>query len=243
MAKWLPILTFHRIDEHYNPICYNLSLFEYAITKLWEMNYTTISLEKAVNCLKTKKEFPDKCVVITFDDGDRSVYTQALAILQKFQMTATIFLTVDYIGSTFENRQMLNWQEIRQMHNQGINFGAHTLTHPDLTTLSLSQMKEEVYQSKSVIEDNLGVSVTSFAYPYGNYNSLTKQIVQQYFTCACSTKLAPLNLNSDLYSLERVDTYYLRSKLLFNLLFKNLFPQYLELRRIPRNLRKLMKIK
>ena len=96
------------------------------------------------------------------------------------------------------------------MHRGGVTFAAHTLTHPDLTRLATDQIQAEICDSKAIIEDALGIAVTSFAYPYGRYNRQIREIVEQYFACACSDRLGSVAPSSDLWNLERADAYCLR---------------------------------
>lgn len=70
-----------------------------------------------------------------------------------------------------EERQILNWDEARQMANAGIEFGSHGLTHRLLDSLDLEEAFKELAESKTAIEEKLGRPVCSFTYPNGNYNS------------------------------------------------------------------------
>jgi peptidoglycan/xylan/chitin deacetylase (PgdA/CDA1 family) len=246
MAAWLPILTFHDIDDQRSFISFSPRVFRLGMAKLHESGYQTLSLLEAVDYLRRGTSFPDRSLVITFDDGYQTMYDEAFPVLQRYGLSATVFLTVGEKGTagssdrlpSLEGRSMLTWREIREMHRWGINFGAHTLTHPDLTRLPFDRVEAEVCDSKAIIEDALGARVDSFAYPYGRYDRRSRQVVQQYFACACSDKLGLITAGSDPYTLERVDAYYLRSDQLFDLMLTRLFPWYIRARRIPRRIRR-----
>jgi peptidoglycan/xylan/chitin deacetylase (PgdA/CDA1 family) len=62
---------------------------------------------------------------------------------------------------------MLSWNEIRQMQRAGVEFGAHTVTHPVLRTLSVERLVEEIVGCKTSLENRLQVNVSHFAYPFG----------------------------------------------------------------------------
>jgi peptidoglycan/xylan/chitin deacetylase (PgdA/CDA1 family) len=202
------------------------------------------------DCLCRKKPFPDRSLVITFDDGYQSVYSEAFPLLQRYGMSATVFLTVGEKGMataagrlpSLSGHSMLSWHEIREMQRWGIVFGSHTLTHPDLARLPLGQVEAEMSDSKAIIEDALSVSVTCFAYPYGRYNQRCRALAQQYFSCACSDKLGLITASSDSYALERVDAYYLRTHRLFDVMLTQLFPWYIRARSIPRRLRRAIQV-
>jgi peptidoglycan/xylan/chitin deacetylase (PgdA/CDA1 family) len=126
------------------------------------------------------------------------------------------------------------------MQRWGIEFGAHTCTHPDLTCTPFDRVKKEIYDSKAIIEDVLGTPVSCFAYPYGRYNHQVRNIVQEHFSCACSDKLGLINKCSDLFAFERVDAYYLRTDRLFQIMLTRLFPWYVLARSIPRRIRRAL---
>jgi peptidoglycan/xylan/chitin deacetylase (PgdA/CDA1 family) len=248
MAASLPILTFHDIDDRPSLISLMPDVFQLSMKRLTEQGFRTISLARIVECIHQGKPFPDRGVAITFDDGYRSVYEKAFPILQAYGMTATVFLTVGnrvHRGPperlpSFVGREMLRWPEIREMQSAGIDFGAHTLTHPDLTRLPLKQVHAEICDSKCLIEDALGSPVTAFAYPFGYHNGRIRGIVQNHYTCACSARLGMARRTSDPFALERVDMYYFRTDRLSRILLTRRFPLYVGLRNIPRQLRSLL---
>lgn len=103
------------------------------------------------------------------------VYDQAFPILQRYGLSATIFLTVGVKGKETQaerlpstsGRSMLRWYQMKEMQRSGIAFGAHTLTHPDLTRLPGDHLEAEVVGGgKAAVEDALGTEVTSFAYSF-----------------------------------------------------------------------------
>lgn len=246
MAARLPILTFHAIDKRSSVISISPTVFQGAMAKLHEGGYQALRLMQTVDFLRRGVPFPDRSFVITFDDGYQSVYEEAFPVLKGYGMPATVFLTVGEKGvassrgrlPSLTGRSMLSWKEIQEMQRAGIDFGAHTLTHPDLTHLSSDQVKAEVCETKSIIEDALSAPVTSFAYPYGRYNGRVRDIVREHFACACSDKLGLVSQGSDLLGLERVDTFYLRTDRLFNIMLTRCFPWYLWARSIPRRVRR-----
>lgn len=247
MTIYLPVLTFHSIDDRPSAISFSPKLFQRGMAKLHEKGYQTLSLMKTADCLRRGVPFPEHSLVITFDDGYQTVYDQAFPVLQRYGMSATVFLTVGAKGAThsanrlpsLEARSMLAWYEIREMQRWGIEFGAHTLTHPDLTRLPLEQVELEICKSKKILEDALGTEILCFSYPHGRFNHQSYEIVRHHFDCACSVKLGLVTLSSELYTLERVDAYYyLRKIWLFDLMWTRLFPWYIRTRSIPLRIRR-----
>lgn len=247
----LPILTFHSLDDQAVATSFSPAVFRRAMGRLHENGYRTLSLTDAVMTLRHNRPVPDRSFVITFDDGYQSAYQQAFPVLREYDMCATVFLTVGETATTestsqlpaLSGRPMLSWAEIREMSNYEFAFGAHTLTHPDLTRLPGEKLEAEICRSKTIIEEQLGSSVTCFAYPYGRYDWRSREIVRQHFACACSDKLGLMTRDSDPFALERVDAYYLRTDRLFNVMLTRRFAWYIVARSIPRRIRRAVQFK
>ncbi len=244
----LPILTFHSLDDQRSVISFPPKLFRHGMARLIENGYRTIRLLDAVDHLRLKQPFPDRSFVITFDDGYQSVYSEAFPILRDYGLIATLFITTgenhrhrpEERLPSLEGRVMLNWREIQEMRDWGIEFGSHTLTHPDLTRLPLERISAEILTSKAMIENILGQPVKSFAAPFGRYDNRCLEIIRENFACACTDTLGFVNLRSDLHGLERIDTYYLRTERLFDMVLTPLFPWYIMARSIPRKTRRFI---
>jgi peptidoglycan/xylan/chitin deacetylase (PgdA/CDA1 family) len=184
--------------------------------------------------------------VITFDDGYQSVYEVAFPVLQSHGIPATVFLTTGAAAASgrlpsLEGRTMLSWEEIREMQRHGIDFGAHSCTHLDLTRLRPERLEAEVRDSKEIVEQGLGRAITSFAYPYGRYDRRVRDVVRRHFAAACSDRLGFVKAGSDPYGLERVDTYYLRTERLLKLARSRAFPWYVRARALPRRIRRAVR--
>lgn len=236
-AMRLPILTFHSLDDRSVATAFPPRLFRQGMAGLDDSGYRTVTLREIVDSLRYGRPFLERVLAITFDDGDRSVYETALPILERHGMTATVF---PVSGPSFEGRRLIAGDEMREMGRRGISFGAHTLTHPDLTRLPPDRAEAEVRGSKSALEDQLGAPVDYFCYPYGRYNSAVRELVSRHFACALTDRLGFVTRRSDRYALERIDTYYVRSKPTFDLIRTGLFPLYVRMRGIPRGLRRAL---
>ena len=246
MTESLPILTFHALDDRASVISSPPRVFQYGMKLLSTQGFRTISLLEAVECLKRKVPFPERSFVLTFDDGYRSVFTEAFPILERYAMTATVFPTIGTRrrGASasrlpdFEGRIMLSWNEIQEMQRAGLTIGAHTVTHRDLTRLSPDEVTAEVHDGKAVLEDALGAPVDCFAYPFGRYDGTSLNIVSKHFACACTDTLGFLGQRSSIFAMERLDAYYLRTERLFNLMVTRWFPGYILVRGMARMLRR-----
>ena len=106
-------------------------------------------------------------VVVTFDDGFRDFYSEAHPVMRDHGFRATVFLATGFIGGKFKGeRECLAASEIRELLGDGVEFGSHTVTHPQLRELTLAQAQAELVTSKNTIEEMLGKNVELFSYPY-----------------------------------------------------------------------------
>jgi len=101
---------------------------------------------------------------------------------------------------------ILSWDEVREMSDDGIAFGAHTVNHPSLTNMPFQQAKWEITQSKKDIEERLGKQVTAFSYPHGTFSPEIVKLAQES-GCTCAVSLSPCKLISHTdspYELSRI---------------------------------------
>ncbi len=244
----VPILTYHSIDSSGSVVSTDRETFRRQMQTLSAAGYRTVSLNELSECVHQQRSLPGKAVVIAFDDGYGNVYREAFPILAEFGFQATVFLITGYCGNSNhwpgdwasrKGETLLTWAEVKELHQHGFEFGSHTSTHPDLTKLPLAQAEIEIKQSQTAIQDRLGSEVTLFAYPYGSYNSEIKKLAQEHFRAACSTRLGKVDLTSDLFSLKRVDAYYLSSQKLFDRLLGESLDWYLTARQALRDVKGL----
>src|SRR5215210_4927308 len=124
-----------------------------------------------------------RTLAVTFDDGFRSVLEQAFPVLDRLGLPATLFVPTDLVGS---GRPMswpglgdwlagahaaellpLDWDELRGLASAGWEIASHTRTHPRLTTLGDEELREQLTASRTRLEDELGTTCRSLAYPFG----------------------------------------------------------------------------
>ena len=104
----------------------------------------------------------------------------------------------DYSAST--------WDELREMQQNGIEIGAHTINHPILSKIALPSLESEIAGSKIVIEERLGTKIHSFCYPNGMLDDINSSVVSEVkkagFTCSVIASSAP---SYDSYYLPRMN--------------------------------------
>ena len=102
--------------------------------------------------------------------------------------------------------RLLSTQEIVSSAKSNLfDMGAHTGTHPLLSALSPTAQREEIRKSKSYLEKLVDRPVASFAFPYGDYNVETLNILRdEGFTCACGTKSGSVRPDTNWFELPRM---------------------------------------
>jgi peptidoglycan/xylan/chitin deacetylase (PgdA/CDA1 family) len=242
------ILAYHSIDNSGSVLSTSAEAFREQMDVLDELGVKVLGLDQIRSILRMES-LTSPAVVITFDDGFRNVYENGLPVLQRCGYPATVFLVTGYCGRAnswpsqpnhIVQRPLLSWSEIRELRSAGITLGSHSVTHPDLTAVSLREADEELAASKKAIEDVVGDSVETFAYPYGSHNDAVRRLAREHYSLACATELGFVDHKSDLFALERVDMYYLRHPSVFRRLFTRKVAAYLRCRRAGRELRQRM---
>ncbi|MGB3340010.1 MAG: polysaccharide deacetylase family protein [bacterium] len=139
----------------------------------------TIFLDQLVK-IGAKVDLPKKNgkgIVITFDDGEDTIYKYAFPILKRYNIRALVFLIVNYIGQdnlwdismTGKRVRHLNWNQILEMKKWGIEFGSHTMSHRNLTQMSKQEVEYEIFESKRVLDREIG-GCRSISYPFNRVN-------------------------------------------------------------------------
>jgi len=109
----VPILSYHRFaDNCDSPLCMPSRIFDQQMKYLKENGYTVISLGELHKFLKYRDSLPQKSVVISIDDGYRSVYNIAWPVLKKYDFRATLFIYTDFVGVS---RNAITWDQLREM--------------------------------------------------------------------------------------------------------------------------------
>jgi peptidoglycan/xylan/chitin deacetylase (PgdA/CDA1 family) len=120
---------------------------------------------------------------VTFDDGYLDNYENVLPVLDRCGVKATFFIATDFLGRSFSTfagaLPMMTGAHVRELAALGHEVGAHTMSHPKLTQLPINAAKAEIAGSKRFLENLLGCGLVSFAYPKGDYNSTTKELVRE----------------------------------------------------------------
>jgi len=161
----------------------------------------------------TLENLSKKSVILTFDDGFKNFIENAYPILKKLKATAYIFIPVSFIGkyNVWDYKKLnvkipvMNWSDLQFLVKEGFIIGSHTMTHPFLTKIPLKDAKREIEFSKKFLEDNLGIEINTFCYPYGDYNKKIVSLVKNAgYKYAFTTKKGNLNFLENPFEINRV---------------------------------------
>jgi peptidoglycan/xylan/chitin deacetylase (PgdA/CDA1 family) len=181
----IPILTYHRFAEDCNSLlCLRSSTFENQMRYLKENGFHVISPDELLAFLENKQRLPKKSVMITMDDGYRSVYEVAYPILKKYEFTATLFIYTNFVGVS---KMAITWDQLKEMKADGFSIGSHTIYHSDLTIPKdgeteadwMTRIHKELYGSKKIIDKKLRQDTYLLAYPYGKYDQRSINIAKE----------------------------------------------------------------
>ena len=182
-SKSVPILVYHVLNPTVpSSMTITPQRFESQIKWLKDNGYTVIPLKQLVSYLQGENvTLPAKPVVITADDGWKSDYTYMYPIAKKYNVPITLFI---YPGTISEGKNSLTWDQLKELMNSGLfDIQAHTLTHPNfkqskrhMSSESYDKMvHRELFTSKKILEDKLGIKIDYLAWPFGIYDDYLEQ--------------------------------------------------------------------
>lgn len=200
-------LMYHHItDEHVdiNESCqHRIKEFKDTLLRLRNEGYTFISINDALPIIK--KGLPSKFALVTFDDVPENVYTNAYPILKQLGIPFTLFVTTGFVDTI----GYLSKSQLVEMDSDELcTVGAHTMTHPMLR--KVNNAKEELKESKKILEDLLKHEVKYMAYPYGRQSSISHHIMKLTkdvgYECAFGTIQSPISdvSKNNMYYLQRM---------------------------------------
>lgn len=213
------ILTYHSLDDSQTVVSTPPWAFQVHMNRLKSRGFCVTSVQPLVEHLKNGTPIPRRTVFLTFDDGLQNIHSTAFPLLQELGFQATVFLATDYVGGKAQWYEdagipalpMLTWNQIEEMREYGIDFQAHTRSHPHLPQLSLKRAEEEIRSSKDVIEQRLGRPVEFFAYPFGEYTPELMELARSIgFAGACTTEVGLFVPGQDRYAIKRMGLNYSR---------------------------------
>jgi peptidoglycan/xylan/chitin deacetylase (PgdA/CDA1 family) len=220
-GRTLAILSFHKIGEPSSPgwdswFYIPEMIFVSYLNYFKEHGWQVIDVNSFLRGLEAPDSLPERAVLLTFDDGYRTMRDVALPWLHRFGYPAMLFVPTDYIGgrNSFDNgsepeESICDWDDLRELERCGISIQSHGASHRSFSTLDLAQQEQELLRSKAVLESNLKKRIEVFAFPYGdngvNQEEVTRTMKRASYRAACLYGGGPIRLPvTDCYRLARL---------------------------------------
>lgn len=172
------VLCYHIVESPQDPrMEVSRETFRQQMRYLAMTGYNVIPLRELYEYVTGKRAtLPRNAIVVTIDDGWRSTYTEVFPEMKRYGFPFTVFIYPQIVGQT---SHALNWKQIKEMSDAGVDFESHSLSHPFLTRRRHAELDQRAYtgwlereliDSKRLIERATGKPVLFFAYPFGDYD-------------------------------------------------------------------------
>ncbi len=203
-------LLYHHVSNQ-TPDITSISPEDFAshLTYLSENNFRILPVTEVISSLQSGKALPDRSITISFDDAYLSIYTTAFPLLKARGFPFTIFVATDLVGSN--PGLYLNWEQIKEMRDQGVTIANHTQSHSHLLRLKkgesktqwLNRITDEIIGAQKTIEAHLGDTALLFAYPYGEFNQDILNLIKQLGYVGFGQQSGAMGRQSDFLALPR----------------------------------------
>lgn len=213
-SKPITILRYHSISKTSDPYTISPEKFELQ-AEFISRNYNIARLSKLRDGLLLNNHSVNRTVIFTFDDAYCDFLDVAYPILERRSIWSTLFIPSGLIGKAntwdsevlnYVRRPILSSGQLIQLKKRGlVDFGSHSVSHESMDSLSLTEMKRQVVESKDVLEDILDCPITMFSYPYGHFSKATKKVLlDAHYDMAVTSKWGTLSTHSMLMNLRRI---------------------------------------
>lgn len=173
----IPILLYHNIDQiEDDPYAVEPDHFQRQMECLKKNNITPLLLSEA--WLKVRNErWGNKYIVLTFDDGSLDFINIVMPILSDMNFKATVFVVAGMpAGRSIWrkegwHRDLVNYQDMKEIIAGGHEIGSHGLLHRDLLSIQKEDSEREIVESKMILEKEINTKIRCFSYPWGFYNN------------------------------------------------------------------------
>ena len=183
----LPILMYHRVAPQgvaeRDRFRVTPEAFEQQLRYLRDCGFTSVDLETWSAAATSRTRLPGNPILLTFDDGFLDFAEHAWPLLKRYGFGALVLLVSGSVGTwnswdtNGETEPLLDWDTIARLRDDGVEFGAHSVTHPRLTGLAPTDIVRQALGSRDEIQRRLGERVVTFAYPYGDEDEVVRHLV------------------------------------------------------------------
>jgi len=169
--------------EHRGSYC-DIDRFGAQMRYLKMIGIRMLTMSEVVRMLRGEMPMPPRAVALTFDDAYENFYDNALPVLRRYNFPGIVYVPTKFVGGPAtwltgerEKPALMSWSRLRELADNGIEIGAHSVNHVRLPDLQADGLRAEVVDSKAIIEDKLGRRVDHFCYPYGTHDQAALEAV------------------------------------------------------------------
>jgi peptidoglycan/xylan/chitin deacetylase (PgdA/CDA1 family) len=208
----VPILAYHRFGSTVaDSMTVTDDTFAWQLRYLKDQGYTVIRLHALIDFLRGKgAPPPPRAVVLTADDGHRSVYFDMLPLVRQYQVPVTLFI---YPSAISNASYAMTWPELAELIRTGLfDVQCHTYWHPNFNheRARLTPPQFDVFvhtqltKSRQVLETRLGVHVDLLAWPFGIYDDdLMTRAAASGYVAAFTIERRPVSTSDRVMALPR----------------------------------------
>ena len=197
------IFMYHKFGvSKYPSTSVTIDQLESHISELKKQKYNIRSLDFIVDTIINDGDLPNNTIGISVDDADKSFFEVGWPLFKKNNIPVTLFVTTGTIVK--DNKNYINWDQIRKLKEEGVTIGAHSHTHAHMAKIQLDEVRSEIETSNKIFLKELGEIPTLFAYPYGETTSEIIDLIKDYkFKVAFGQHSGIINETSNMYYLPR----------------------------------------
>ena len=179
-----------------------LDQFDAHLKEFSKSKYFVEPLEFIIDTIINDGDLPNNTIGISIDDADKSFYEVGWPKFKEMGFPVTLFVNTSTIREN--NKNYLNWDQIRELVNEGVSIGAHSHSHYHMADLSIKEVRDEIEISNNIFLKELGSIPPLFAFPYGEANEEIINLLKEYkFKVAFGQHSGVINETSNLYYLPR----------------------------------------
>ncbi|MGX6608066.1 polysaccharide deacetylase family protein [Micromonosporaceae bacterium Da 78-11] len=206
----IPVLLYHSVgrapSSWVEPFTVAPEVFRRHLEIVAESGRQLLTVSELRLALDGRIAMPARPAVLTFDDGFADLLDVAAPLLARHAITASVYLTTGFVdGRSPGGDRMISWAGLRDLQAAGHEIGGHSVTHPQLDTLSTGAARREITACRDTLQDTLGRPVESFAYPHGYSDARVRRLVAAAgFTSACAVRDTHASRADPRYALSRL---------------------------------------
>ena len=205
----LPIIMYHQVrNDKSGDMIISKGKLEEELAYLKRNGYVSVSPKEWLAYCDGKLALPERIVMLTFDDGWKSQYENALPLLNKYGYKGVFYVYPDFVGGS----AAMNWDMIKKLAKAGHTVGCHSMTHPKLAPAEPNEskknykqrLKEEIFASADRISEKTGIDTLDFCFPYGYYSREVIDMLEDAgYRSAATVNAGKNDADSDPFTLSR----------------------------------------